>query len=130
MIKTFILTGIIVLVIFSQKECNNNGTKTAGCFKGRLAIKGICSNYTINVIEGNLDSSKISKSWTDENTNNTYNNVFALDNPCTFPADIKQGDEFYFSLREEKDKDCNVCMAYYPTPPKRLAILVSKTSCP
>ena len=127
--KTFILVGLISVVLSSQKECTNNNKK-AGCYKGRLEVKGICSNYTITVLEGNLDSSKIAKSWTDENTNKTYNNVFALDSPCSFPADMKEGDEFYFTVREEKDKDCNVCMAYYPTPPKRLSITVAKTACP
>src|SRR5215210_851129 len=107
MLKTLILTGLITLVLTSQKECNsNNNPGKAGCYKGRLEIKGICSNYTITVLEGNLDSSKISKSWTDENTNKTYSNVFALDSPCSFPRDIEQGDEFYFTVKEEKDKDC------------------------
>ena len=130
MIKIFILTSLISLVLTSQKECSNNNKKGNNCHKGKLEIKGICSNYTITVLEGSLDSSKISKSWTDENTNKTYNNVFALDSPCSFPADIKEGDEFYFTIRQEGDKDCNVCMAYYPTPPKRLSITVSKTACP
>ena len=129
MIKSFILIGLISVVLSSQKECTNNNKK-AGCYRGRLEVKGICSNYTIAVLEGSLDSSKISKSWTDENTNKTYNNVFGLDSPCSFPADIKEGDEFYFTVREERDKDCNVCMAYYPTPPKSLSITVSKTACP
>ncbi len=65
MIKTLIITGLISLVLSSQKECNSNNKK-AGCYKGRLEIKGICSNYTITVLEGDLDSSKIAKSWTDE----------------------------------------------------------------
>ena len=130
MIKTSILIGLISVVLASQKECTNNNKKSGGCYKGKLEIKGICSNYTITVLEGSLDRSKISKSWTDENTNKTYSNVFALDSPCSFPADIKEGEEFYFIVREEEDKDCNVCMAYYPTPPKRLSITVSKTACP
>ena len=130
MIKVYILIGLISVVLASQKECTDNNKKVHGCYKGKLEIKGICSNYTITVLEGSLDSSKISKSWTDENTNKTYSNVFALDSPCSFPADIKEGDEFYFIVREERDKDCNVCMAYYPTPPKRLSITVSKTACP
>ena len=129
MVKTFILIGLIIVVLAFQKECTNNNIK-AGCYKGRLEVKGICSNYTITVLEGNLDSSKIAKSWTDENTNKRYSNVFGLDSPCSFPADIKEGDEFYFTVREERDKDCNVCMAYYPTPPKRLSITVAKTACP
>ena len=129
MIKILLLSTLISLVVASQKECTNNNKKD-GCYKGRLEIKGICSNYTIAVLEGSLDSSKISKTWTDENTNKTYSNVFALDSRCSFPADIKEGDEFYFTVSETGDKNCNTCMAYYPTPPKGLSIIVSKTACP
>lgn len=128
MIKIIFIT-ITTLVLTAQKNCNNSSRKE-NCFKGRLEIKGICSNYTIKVLEGNLDTSKIAAKWTDENTGKAYTNVFALDSPCSFPPDIELGDEFYFTVREEKDKDCNVCMAYYPVPPKRLSISVSKNACP
>jgi hypothetical protein len=129
MIKTIVLGTVISMVLSTQKKCGGPNQQP-GCYKGRLEIKGICSNYTIKVLEGNIDTTKFSASWTDENTNKTYSNVFALDSPCSFPADIEQGDEFYFTIKNEGDKDCNVCMAYYPTPPKRLFISVSKTPCP
>ena len=129
MAKAIIWMGVVMVLISLQKKCNK-ANEPLNCFKGRLEIKGICSNYTIKVLEGAIDSTKFSADWTDENTNKTYSNVFALDSPCSFPADIKEGDEFYFTIRTEGDKNCNVCMAYYPTPPKRLSISVSKTACP
>jgi hypothetical protein len=129
MIKTILLTSFISLALIGQEKCSDESKKD-GCYKGRLEIKGICSNYTIKVLEGRIDTSKVAATWIDENTGRTYTNVFALDSPCSFPADIEQGDEFYFTLKEERDKDCNVCMAYYPTPPKRLFISVTKTPCP
>lgn len=116
------------LLVNTESKCNKK--QASNCFKGKLEIKGICSNYTIRVLEGAVDTTKIAAQWTDENTGKSYQNVFALDSPCSFPSDINEGDEFYFTIRSEKDKDCNVCMAYYPTPPKRLAINVSKTACP
>ena len=129
MTKGLIWVGIVMILLGVQKKCNK-ANEPLNCFKGRLEIKGLCSNYTIKVLEGAIDSTRFSTTWTDENTNKTYSNVFALDSPCSFPADIKQGDEFYFTIRTESDKNCNVCMAYYPTPPKRLSISVSKTACP
>ena len=129
MIKEMILGGAILLTLTAQIKCGKTHTQ-GGCYKGRLEIKGICSNYTIKVLEGAIDTSKIAHSWTDENTNKNYTNVFALDSPCSFPADINEGDEFYFTVSDKSDKNCNVCMAYYPTPPKRLIISVSKTACP
>ena len=127
--KLILIGALSSLLITAENKCNSN-KKSSSCFKGRLEIKGICSNYTIKVLEGNIDTSKVAAQWTDENTGKTYTNVFALDSPCSFPSQLKEGDEFYFTIKEERDKNCNVCMAYYPVPPKRLAIAVSKNPCP
>ena len=126
--KGILISVLVALLLSDKSKCNDKKNDT--CFKGRLEIKAICSNYTIKVLQGNMDTSKIAAEWIDESTGKSYSNVFALGSPCSFPADIKEGDEFYFTIKEERDKDCNVCMAYYPVPPKRLAITASKTPCP
>ena len=119
------MRGIIILIavstlLLSNSDCKKK--KTAGAYKGRLEIAALCMNYTISVIEGNIDTSLVVGSWTDENTGIKYKNVFRLDNPCDFPKSLKQGDEFYFDIDSSAGKQCAVCMAYYPTPPKALAI--------
>lgn len=115
--------------VLSQPKCNKGKEPvTANCFKGRLEIEGICANYTISLLEGKLDTSKIVASWTDENTGKTYRDVFALVNRCSFPEDISEGQEFYFTL-DTPDQDCAVCQAFYPVPPKSLAIKVHKKPC-
>jgi hypothetical protein len=81
-------------------------------------------NYTIRLLEGNMDTSMIVGNWTDENTKISYNNVFALQNPCAFPATIKQGDDFYFIIDTTEVPPCAVCMAYYPIPGKKLPIKI------
>ena len=81
-------------------------------------------NYTISVLGAGIDTAVIVGSWTDESGKKTYKNVFKLDNPCDFPSTIKQGDEFYFMIDTAKGRNCAVCMAYYPTPPKALSIKV------
>jgi hypothetical protein len=95
-------------------------------YKGRLEIKGICSNYTIALLEGEMDTALISASWTDDHANKSYTNVFGLGNPCQFPDTIDQGEEFYFVIDTSRQEDCMVCMAYYPTPPRKLNIKVVK----
>src|SRR5690348_11813212 len=115
--KLLVASVFAALLWNAESKCNSKKL-AANCFKGKLEIKGICSNYTIRVIEGNVDTSKIAAQWTDENTGKSYKNVFALASPCSFPNYIKEGDEFYFTIKTEKDKDCNVCMAFYPTPSK------------
>jgi hypothetical protein len=131
MIK-FILVAFVSAMVFTSKDgCGCQGTTSkTGCYKGRLEIKGMCSNYTIKVLEGNIDPTLIEAKWTDEQTNKSYTNVFGLGSPCTFPNDLKEGDTFYFQIDSTTVQNCNVCMAYYPTPPKKLRIKVFKNPCP
>ena len=123
--KLFILLIAISTFMLSAGDCSNKKESNTK-YKGRLEIKGICANYTIKLLEGDIDTSKIAANWTDEVTNRSYTNVFALENPCYFPDSIKQGDEFYFSIDTSTNKGCIKCLAYYPTPPKRLPIIVTK----
>ena len=101
----------------------------SGCYKGRLELKGICMNYTVKIIEGNIDTSLIQSSWTNPSNGVTYKNVFKLGSVCDFPADINQGDCFYFKIGNTNNQGCAVCQAYYPTPQKVLSITVSKAPC-
>lgn len=123
----------IVFVFFlaamslSQQKCNGD-KKIANCYKGKLEIKALCSNYTISVLEGSLDTSKMMTTWTNEHTGKTYRNVFALGSPCSFPASIAEGDEFYFTLADSNEQ-CAVCQAYYPKPAKALSIKVLDKPC-
>ena len=123
----FIILASIAALPFSSQTCKKNPS-SSNCYKGRLEVKGICSNYTIKLVEGQLDNSKIVSNWKDDVTGKTYNNVFALGSPCTFPETLKEGDEFYFTIDTTKQQ-CAVCMAYYPKPEKSLSIKVLDKPC-
>ena len=123
--KILISLTTIFLLSLPAKDCSQK-KKESSLLKGKLEIKALCMNYTIRLIEGKLDTSRIVANWTDETTGKSYKNVFGLANPCDFPAAIKEGDEFYFTVETAKDKNCAVCMAYYPTPRKKLLIKVSR----
>lgn len=126
MMRLLIILSALFLLTISAENCNGNATD--GVYKGRLEVKGICSNITISVVEGNIDTTLVEKSWTDETTNKTYSNAFRLESVCTFPETIKAGEEFYFTIDTlPPTQECIVCMAYYPTPSKKLRIkLVQK----
>lgn len=117
-----LLPGLLVLTT-STSKCNikNDKVKT---YKAKLETKALCMNYTLRLVEGNIDTSLINTSWTDESKAKTFTNAFGLANPCDFPDTINEGDEFYFTIDTAKTKDCAVCMAYYPTPPRKLSIKV------
>lgn len=121
--KLILPLAAIFLLTMSADKCNEKKSGD-GTYKAKLEIKGICMNYTIRLMEGDLDTSMVVANWTDESTGKSYNNVFALGSPCTFPSSIKEGDEFFFRIDTTTKQECAVCMAFYPVPPKKLSIKV------
>ena len=124
-----ILFSLLSIGTLAAFQCKKDSA-LSGCYKGRLEIKGICMNYTIKIIEGNIDSSQVETNWTNPSTGQSLQNVFGLASVCDFPANIEQGDEFYFQIVNSAPMNCAVCLAYYPTPQKHLAIKVTKDPCP
>lgn len=121
--KFSVLIVLLSIVLLSASDCSKKKVMT---LRGKLEIKAICMNYTISIVGDYNDTSKVVPSWTDENTGKTYKNAFRLGSPCTFPSTINEGDEFDFEIDVSgKEEKCMVCMAYYPTPPKALAIVVN-----
>jgi hypothetical protein len=121
--KLFFCVISLSVVLLSNGDCSEKKSSLQK-LKGRLEIKALCMNYTIRLIEGELSKESVADEWTDETTHKKYNRVFKLGNPCDFPASIKEGEEFYFTVDTSAPKSCTVCMAYYPTPPKSLRIKV------
>ena len=120
--KIYSILPIVLVLILTADKCKNKNESAA--YKGRLEIKGMCMNYTIRLLEGNLDTSKVVSLWKNEATGKTYNNVFALGSACSFPSTINEGDDFYFTVDSSYVSNCAVCLAYYPKPKKSLAIKV------
>jgi hypothetical protein len=92
--KMLIFLSAIFVLTISAQNCNSNKQKVitesaksdTTRYKARLETKAICMNYTLRLLEGNIDTSLIVSNWTDETTGKSYKNVFALGNPCTFPS--------------------------------------------
>ena len=110
------------MLAVSTNKCKSKNESSA--YKGKLEVKGMCMNYTIKLLEGKIDASKLVVEWKNEVTGKTYNNVFALGSVCNFPSTINEGDEFYFTIDTTYVSNCAVCLAYYPKPAKSIAIKV------
>ncbi len=125
----FVYISCFALLIASSYQCNNKIVPAEGVLKGRLVINEICSHYVIQVISGTPDTSMVTNGWQDEKRNKTYDNVFSVSNRCSFAdAKLKEGDEFEFTIDPDPpQEDCAVCMAFYPTPPKRNAVRIVNT---
>ena len=131
MLSTFLI-GTLCLAFMACKTGKADRKKDLplNCYKGRMEIKDICGHYTIKILEGNIDSSLVQASWQHPTTKATYQNVFSVGNSCSFPTTIKEGDTFYFTIRDSKiDTACAQCLAYAPSPDKVLSINVSTTPC-
>jgi hypothetical protein len=123
--KQLLLLSSIFLLCVSTQNCSNKKISSDKVYKGKLQVKALCMNYTLSVLEGDIDKSKVEANWTDESSGKSYANAFGLADPCSFPNTIKEGDEFYFTIPDSATKgNCAVCMAYYPTPPKKLYIKI------
>ena len=122
MLRILILLPLLSVTMGVEK-CSKKKV-TGEVYKARLEVKAMCMNYTIKLLEGKIDSTKIVANWTDATTMTSYTNVFALKNPCNFPDSIKQGDEFYFVIDAPATEPCMVCMIYYPIPGRKLPIKV------
>ena len=120
--KIFALAPFVFILAVTTGKCKNKNENSV--YKGKLEVKGLCMNYTIKLLEGNIDASKLVAEWKNEATGKTYNNVFALGSVCNFPPTINEGDEFYFTLDTTYVSNCAVCLAYYPKPAKSIAIKV------
>jgi len=108
--------------------CNNRAVPTDGVMKGRLVVKELCSHFVVQVLNSKLDTSIVANGWHDDKRDKIYDQVFTVSNRCSFAAaDLKEGDEFEFTFdKSPAAEDCTVCMAFYPTPGKRNAIVVNK----
>jgi hypothetical protein len=132
--KFFLIITSFILLTSTKESCKkkkkNVDVAAAGCYKGKLEVKGGCMNYTISITGGNFDTSLVVANWIDESTGKTYKNVFALGSRCTFPETINTGDEFYFVIDNTSVQNCAVCMMYYPVPAKKLSIKIIQDPCP
>ena len=120
--KIYIIASFVFILAVTGNKCKNKNESSV--YKGKLEVKGMCMNYTIKLMEGKIDPSKLVAEWKNEVTGKIHNNVFALGSVCSFPSTIKEGDEFYFTIDPAPVRNCAVCMAYYPKPPKSIAIKV------
>ncbi len=114
---------LIIFIFLLNISCNKSSDTSVTCFKGKLVLKGICMNYVIQIIEGDVDKSLYESSWQNPLSNTTYQNVFGLESICTFPSTINEGDEFYFSIpKRPVVQACAQCKAYSPIPNKKISI--------
>ena len=124
----------ILLSVLSVMSCDKQQeiqqvVADSTCYKGKLVLKGICNNAVVEVLDDRMNPAFYEKTWKDESTGIVYKNVMGNANYCTFPGDLKEGQEFYFriDLPTSLPADCANCKALSPTPQLRQYIQICGT---
>ena len=124
-----ILTLSIVLGIIFFCACKPSRTHRSGPFTGKV-LGDICSQYTIQLVSGDMDPARYVKDWKNEQTDSVYHNVFAVANYCDFnKSGLRNGDVFqFYLLSDSTPQNCAVCLIYSPRPNLYNTIKVISTS--
>jgi len=95
------------------------------CYKGKLVLVGLCGNAVVQVLDDRMPASIYEATWKNESTGITYQKVMGNANFCSFPANLKENEEFYFRVDSPKAiDDCARCKAISPSPEKRQFIQI------
>jgi len=121
---------IIFVTVFFLMSCDKRQdlqqvVSDSTCYKGKLVLVGICGNAVVQVLDERMPPSYYEENWKDESTGITYQKVMGNANFCSFPANLKENEEFYFRVNPpEGIDDCPRCKAISPSPEKRQYIQI------
>ncbi len=115
---------LIALLPLFQMCATRPKTDEKTCFTGKLVKRGICGQRVVQLIGQPSGGLAVAVNWTDSLSNKPYENVFAVGNECDFPATIKEGEEFNFTMTTQPASNCIQCKAYTAIPEQRNHIIV------
>lgn len=120
----------ILLLVFHFMSCDKQQDvqqviSDSTCYKGKLVLVGLCGNAVVQVLDDRMPASFYEATWKNESTGITYQKVMGNANFCSFPANLKENEEFYFRVDSPKAiDDCARCKAISPSPEKRQFIQI------
>ncbi len=108
--------------------CKPSRIHSSGPFTGKV-IGTICSQFTVQLISGDMDPSRYVGTWKNTMTDSVYHKVFAVRNYCYFGArGLQKGDVFQFTVEADSARENRVvCLIYEPTPPVSNTVKVIQT---
>jgi hypothetical protein len=124
MIRKFLMPLTVLLVLFSGTRCIPERNGPGPGLVGKLVVDAACGHYVVEVIQGNIDASRLVSEWKDSTTDSIYVNVFGLSDPCYFGQyGLVKGNLFRFELDDKPPAEgCPLCYIAYRMPPVSNAV--------
>ena len=124
--KSLIIILTSCMLMSASCEKNNEAVikgNNEGVIKGKLVYRSCAS--TVVQVSDTAFYSIAQNEWKQSPTRPTYEHVFAVSNPCSFP-NYTEGQEFTFQIvsNDPKNADCVVCMMFDNPPTKKNMIRV------
>lgn len=112
----------LVVLLFAGAGFNCRPSKVSPqpvLLTGKLVVNGPCGFYAVQVLSGNVDSSRLVKSWKYTSGDTTFSNVFMVSDACTFGGyGLSKNDEFTFEMNDTTIvQNCMLCMIAWPPTP-------------
>ena len=111
---------LVALLLFAGTGFNCRRSKMSPSpLTGKLVVNGPCGFYVVQVLSGNVDSSRLAKSWKYTTGDTTFSNVFLVNDPCRFDGyGLSKNDEFTFQMNDSVFvQNCMLCMIAWPPTP-------------
>ncbi len=106
-----------------QVPNGNNNTTNGQRIKAKV-IRITCATTVIQILDTAYYN--LGETWTINGTSTTHEHVVVVSNKCEFPANLSEGNTFYFKpiSEAEANNNCAVCMMYDYPPTKSIFIKV------
>ena len=116
MLRSALFTLLFLLIVGTGMRCQPKKVDPTPI--GMLVIDTICDHIVVELVQGEVDGSKVEPEWKDPNTNTVYINAFTVSDRCSFARNgLSVGDRFSFEFDTAPPADtCVICQIAYPTP--------------
>lgn len=120
----FILASVLLSACTQVPIGNGNNIPSNGQRIKAKVIRITCATTVVQILDSNFYN--LGETWTVNGTSTRYEHVAVVSNKCEFPANLTEGNEFYFKQINEADanNDCAVCMMYDFPPSKGIFLKV------
>ena len=113
---------ILFLLVLTGTPCQPTRTRpSSSTLVGKLVVSGPCGFYVVQVLSGDIDSTRIQKTWEYKfsKTDTVFTNVFRVSDICSFNGyGVGLNHTFSFEFTDSTlVENCMNCLIAWPSAP-------------